>query len=83
MTGTVTFWLNAISQPFNWLFAQPPVIGYTILGVAIMLAIMIWGVALAKLRYSPLWVLILLVPVLVIPALWYVALARWPIEKNQ
>lgn len=81
MTNDIIYWLDALSQPLNWLFAQPPAIGYTILGVIMMAAIIIWGVALAKMRFSPLWVLIILVPVLVIPALWYAAFAKWPIEK--
>jgi hypothetical protein len=74
--------LATLSAPTFWLFSQPPAIGYTILGVLLMLALIAWGVALAKMRYSPLWVLVLLVPVLVIPALWYIAFARWPIEKR-
>ena len=73
--------LDAFAFPTVWLLNQPPVIGYTALGLVICAALIVCGIALAKLRLSPLWVLGMLVPIAAIPLLWILAYMQWP-QKN-
>lgn len=73
--------LNILGAPTLWILNQPPVIGYTALGLLICTALIACGIALAKLRLSPLWVLGMLAPIASIPLLWILAYKKWPQAK--
>lgn len=64
------------------LMALPPALGYTLLGLLLMAALVLGGLALARWRLSPLWVLLLLVPYANVIGIWILAYARWPVDKG-
>ena len=50
----------------------------TIIGVAISAMMGFGGVILVRVGFSPLWIFLLLVPVVQIVAIWAFAYSRWP-----
>ena len=78
MIDTLFACLARLMAPTAWLLAQPPVVGYTLLGLIVCTAIIIVGLALAKLRISPLWAVTIMLPVVAIPLLWVLAYKKWP-----
>jgi len=80
MIADIVTWLTI---PTLLLLNLPPFIGYTILGLLVMTTIILNGLALAKMRFSPLWAVLLLVPYLQIALFWLVAYKKWPVEKQR
>lgn len=62
----------------EWLFGLEPWLAHLIIGVKIAAMMGLGSVVLVKARFSPLWVLLLLVPFAGVIALWVFAYARWP-----
>ena len=62
----------------EWLSTLDPWVSHLIIGIYIV-AVMGFGAAiLVKVRRSPLWVFLLLIPYLGIIGIWLFAYARWP-----
>ncbi len=57
--------------------------GYLLLGVVVLGLISCAGFILARLGRSPLWALLLVVPVFQILAVWVLAFQRWPRERHR
>lgn len=74
--------LTALYAPTAWLLTQPPFISGTALGLLAMITIILSGLVLAKMRFSPLWCLLLMVPYLSVALLWLVACIKWPVERK-
>lgn len=74
--------LDLLAAPSEWLLAQPPFVGMTIIGLLLCAALVATGLAIVKLpgarRRSPLWALALLVPGLPVILLWVLAYKQWP-----
>lgn len=68
----------------DWLFTQtaiPEWLFLLIVGIILAARIGFAGYVLARAGFSPLWSLVLLVPLADIPAIWLFAYARWPRYK--
>lgn len=84
-------WLALLSGPTQWFLGHSTNVALLVIGVLLMIEMIIWGAFLAKVRFSPLWVLLLAAPYLypsmvtaslLIIAFWILAFKRWPIEKQ-
>ena len=73
---------QTLSTPTLWIMNSDPFVGYTILGVLLCIALIMAGLALAKMRLSPLWVLLLLVPFVAPLSFWVLAYIKWPVDKT-
>lgn len=60
------------------LFAEPNWINLLIIGLTLTATMGFGAFALVKIGHSPLWALVLLVPVAVVVGLWVLAYKRWP-----
>jgi hypothetical protein len=60
------------------LFSEPNWINLLIIGLTLTASMGFGAFALVKTGHSPLWALILLVPVAVVVGLWVLAYKRWP-----
>lgn len=59
-------------------FAQPGWLNLLFIGLALTASMGFGAFTLVKTGYSPLWVLLLLVPVAGVAGLWVLAYRRWP-----
>ena len=73
--------LRLLAQPTIWLLSLPQVPAMSIISLLACSAIIVGGLALAKLRFSPLWVLSILAPYIPIILLWILAYKKWPQKK--
>jgi hypothetical protein len=65
----------------DWMFTQaamPEWLFLLMVGIILAARIGFAGYVLARAGFSPLWSLVLLVPLADIPAIWIFAYARWP-----
>lgn len=75
--------LNLINASTAWLLSVNPGVGYTIMGLLVTSLIGIAGFAAARLRFSPVWVLTMLVPFLSLIIIWILAYCRWPVDNTK
>jgi hypothetical protein len=73
--------LLGVPLGFELLMALPYWLGYLVLGVLVLGLIGGAGFILARLGISPLWALLLVVPVGQLIAYWWLAYAAWPRER--
>jgi hypothetical protein len=74
--------LIGIPLGFELLMWLPHWLGYLLLGVLVVGLIGCGGFVLARLGISPLWALLLVVPVLQLAAYWWLAFKAWPRERR-
>lgn len=74
--------LNLINASTAWLLSVPPALGYSIMGLLLTILIGTAGFACARLRISPLWALLLLVPYANVIVIWILAYSGWRIHNN-
>ncbi len=80
--NTITVFLDLLAAPTMWLLAQPQYVSMTIIGLLICAAMITCGIAIAKLRLSPLWSLAILAPYVPAVLLWILAYKQWPQKKH-
>jgi hypothetical protein len=68
---------------FELLLQLPVWAAYLVLGFLVLGLLSASGFILARLGHSPLWALVLIVPLAQIIAYWTLALKRWPREIGQ
>lgn len=73
--------LDILHYPTAWFYHLPEWIGYTLLGLMMMLALTAGGFILARMGIKPLFVLFLLIPVVQIVVFWILAYAPWQAER--
>ncbi len=62
----------------SWLLSLEPWLAYLIIGLLITAKMGFAAVILVRAGRSPLWVFLLLFPILEAVAVWLLAFARWP-----
>ena len=61
-----------------WLVTLHPVLSHSIVASYLLSVMILGGLVLVKARISPLWVFLLLVPLVNAIAIWMFAYRRWP-----
>lgn len=67
----------------SWWSDLPAYLQYLVQGILLFFLMAGSAVVLSRIGRNPYWALLVVIPYILVPALWFLALSEWPSLRNQ